>query len=463
MVTATGFFSTVPSIDLLVGRLMAAERQPLERLRAQQSGLATRAAVLTDLKGLLASLESVVRELAKSDATSVFRSRSVTSSDTSKVSATVDASASSASYAIEVTQLAKAHRVASARQSSSTASLGLSGTVQVNGVQVVINAGNDSLEGIRDAINGAAYAQGQEVVATIVDNTLVLERATTGAGNTIAAPDVSGDVLQALGVLDGTGAFANELQAAQDAVFTVNGLGVTSPKNSGISHAIGGVTLDLKGETTAPVTLTVSTDTTAITGKVRSFLTALNNVGSYLRSKTRAADSGLGLDRGPLAGDPVFAGLRLALLAEVTGQVDGLGPGSPSYLTDLGVTFGKDLQVTLTDSTRLEQLLRDTPAQVAAVFNSADGIATRLVALLEPYTATSGIVDDTVEAVHGQQNTLDGRIRQAEERLRHRQEYLRSQLMAMQETLSLLQQQQWYVSSLVNFVGSQAPAFPGLP
>src|SRR4029079_1618395 len=69
--------------------------------------------------------------------------------------------------------------------------------------------------------------------------------------------------------------------AAQDAAGTVNGVAFSSSSNT-VTSAISGVTLNLMGTTpSAPLTLTVDparVDPDAIVGKVKTFVTAYNDV-----------------------------------------------------------------------------------------------------------------------------------------------------------------------------------------
>jgi flagellar hook-associated protein 2 len=83
---------------------------------------------------------------------------------------------------------------------------------------------------LRDAINAAnAGADATGVTATIVsisatEQVLILSADATGTDAGISAADSSGTVLQSLGLLDGSGALKNELQAAQNAELLVDGL-----------------------------------------------------------------------------------------------------------------------------------------------------------------------------------------------------------------------------------------------
>jgi flagellar hook-associated protein 2 len=96
----------------------------------------------------------------------------------------------------------------------------------------------DSLSDIAAEINKAAYAEGNEVKASIIDRRLVLQPALSGAAHILQASDDSGTVLQSLGVLTGAGAFKNynpATESARDAIFTVNGIQIQRSKNTDIT------------------------------------------------------------------------------------------------------------------------------------------------------------------------------------------------------------------------------------
>jgi flagellar capping protein FliD len=101
------------------------------------------------------------------------------------------------------------------------------------GPTIPVTAGS-SLNSIRDAINTASYADGNQVSASIVDHTLILTSARTGSSSRIALADSSGSVLSSLGLMKPSATEAESL--ATDKGATAFGTGALA------SFVGGGVT-----------------------------------------------------------------------------------------------------------------------------------------------------------------------------------------------------------------------------
>ncbi|HEX7557176.1 MAG TPA: flagellar cap protein FliD N-terminal domain-containing protein, partial [Leptolinea sp.] len=82
-----------------------------------------------------------------------------------------------------------------------------------------------SLVDINSAINGATYAEGNEIVSSIIDNTLVMKNQSTGVAHVMQASEGTGGILASLGVL--TGGLINTTVSAVDASFSVNNMPMT--------------------------------------------------------------------------------------------------------------------------------------------------------------------------------------------------------------------------------------------
>ncbi|MFQ5612180.1 MAG: flagellar filament capping protein FliD [Anaerolineae bacterium] len=106
----------------------------------------------------------------------------------------------------------------------------------------------DSLNDIKGKINLVDYegAGVEAVVATVVDNKLVLTSANTGTNAAISYTDGTGG---------GDGLGFSQAQAAEDASLAVNGVSVTRQGNTGLNDVISGLTLNLKKEATTQLTV----------------------------------------------------------------------------------------------------------------------------------------------------------------------------------------------------------------
>jgi flagellar capping protein FliD len=226
---------------------------------------------------------------------------------------------------------------------------------------ITINAVSASRAETIDLINDALTTAGldTDVIASLNDNNeLVFTRLDTGSASSleISLVDVSGtagstelglaDVTEAgldgfgLNIAEGdvTGSVRLEQTiAAQDALFTVNGLAVTRSSNL-VTGVVAGTTLNLKGVTAGPVTLSITKDSTALSTKISTFVDSYNALKALADELTAFdPDAGSNGEGSLLTGDST---LRLAV-AEINrvlrSAVTGL-TGSVRTLSDIGIT-----------------------------------------------------------------------------------------------------------------------------
>ncbi len=232
--------------------LIAAKRIPVDRIEADMASNQERITALQELRTLLDGLQSSLSGLygartidnsgdifsQKSAFASTSRSDGQAASQAGNlIGVTVSPTASSGITEVEILQTARAHRIASETFSSTTDDLGtasggaagsISGTFQINGTEIQVLA-SDSLNDLADRINNAnTGVNATGVSASIVsvsssEHILVLTSDETGVDMTL--DNETGGVLASLGIsADGGATFLNELQAAQKAQLSVNGL-----------------------------------------------------------------------------------------------------------------------------------------------------------------------------------------------------------------------------------------------
>lgn len=258
-------------------------------------------------------------------------------------------------------------------------------------------------------------------------------------------------ILDEIEIYDDTSQYGiNLTQAGIDATFTIDGVPVTRASNTGLSDVISGLSVDLKAPTSSPATLTVTSNTADVRSKIDAFLAALNDLTSYIRAKSSVTKVGETYTRGGLAGYYAYTSLRAELINAVIGKVVS-STSSYSYLSEIGITMNSDMQFVVSDSAALSAALGNDIASVAALFNAdANGIANRIVALLTPYTETSGWLDDETAGLNDEIGDVDERIAQMEERLTLREQQLRTQYLALQKMLAGLMAQQSALQSVAN-------------
>jgi flagellar hook-associated protein 2 len=235
---------------------------------------------------------------------------------------------------------------------------------------VTLDAKDQSLQGIRDAINKANIG----VTATIVSDGgdtpyhLVLTSNKTGANTTmkIGVAGVDGQAadanVAALMGYDPAGTQGlTQTSGAQDTKLTMNGISVTS-KSTTVTDAIQGVSLTVGGIGSS--SLTVAKDTSSVKESINAFVKAYNDLNSTIAKMTSYnADTKTG---GLLQGDSSVRSIQTQLRRQLSATVEGLG-GDLTNLTQVGITFDKDGSLTV-DSTKLSDAMTNNFDDIGGLF-----------------------------------------------------------------------------------------------
>lgn len=445
MAGVTGIGSGI-DIDSIVAGMVAAERAPKEsQLATLEKKTTTQITAIGALKGAISEFQTALGALNKPD---LFQARSASSSKSDLVGVTAGTTAGAGSYQVEVKSLASSSKVALAAVSNTAdaparfakgalqISLGVPGDPPSSeSFSVNIDDSNNTLSGMRDAINAAGKDMG--VSATIVTDEhgsrLVLSSTKTGAGRdiTVAATDAgpleSGQLSLSTLAFDGsassTGAGPRILSTAQSAELYVDGLKVVSESNK-VSGAIDGVTLDLKAKTPVgePLTIGVSEDKAGVKKQIQSFVDSYNKLIGVINAQTKVTS--VGEDKAPVTGALVGDATARSLLNTIRNElVNVQGDGAIRALTDIGITTQKDGTLAI-DSTKLDKAMANNFAELPALFTGEQGLATRLDNKLKPYTETGGILEqrnkamtETISKIDDQKEDLTRRIASLQERL----------------------------------------------
>lgn len=143
-----------------------------------------------------------------------------------------------------------------------------------------------------------------------------------------------------------------ELQAARDAIFTLDGITQTRSTNT-VSDALTGVTLNLASTTVTPESFTVRRDDDQIVSAVQGLVEAYNGVFEAVRSEqTFDAET---LEAGLLLGDRTANTILARLRQTLSQQVSGTGSAYDSLAT-LGMTSSRTGGLSL-NVTELRQAL----------------------------------------------------------------------------------------------------------
>ena len=388
-ITATGIGSGL-DVESLVSQLVLSDVQPVEnRLNTKE---ATYLAQLTAYGSVKSSLAKFQTAAASASAASQYTGKLASTSSSDAVTATADPSAAVADYTVDVVSLATAQSLASGAFSATTETLGtgtltislgtvtydsvagsVTGFTQKSGtsaVSVVIDSSNNTLTGVRDALNAAGAGLNASVVNDGSGYRLVIQSNTTGAENAISiSVDDTGDSNSTdnagLSQLAFNESAANILQTGSgaDAAIKINGLDVTSPSNT-VSGAVEGVSFMLKKITSSAATVAITKDTAKATAGMNGLINGFNQLNAELNSLT--AYNAAASRSSVLTGDATLRNLASNVRASLNAAVANSG-GQYSTLAELGITTNViDGSLSL-NNTKFAAILENDATDVAKV------------------------------------------------------------------------------------------------
>lgn len=317
----------------------------------------------TDLQTLYSGLSSLSTAVVNSLSTSAFATRSASISSSGDVSAssalsmTIKNGAATGDHTLTIGQLATAHKVSSTAQSSQTDELGYSGTFSIGlsggATSDITVTSTMSLQDVVDAIN--AQTSTTNVQASIVQvSSTSYQMVLTGTEDAadITYSSTSGDdIMNELGVTDSSGSFADVIQEAQSAEFTLDGISMTRDTND-ISDVLSGVTFSLLQATPDGTSLNISieTDTSQIESALETFVTNYNAFRDEVIAQQATATDGTADSSAVLFGDGTMRNIMDALQNALNSTVGDM------TMADLGLSFNENNELELDTSTLSEIL-----------------------------------------------------------------------------------------------------------
>lgn len=441
-------------VNGIVSQLMSVEQRPLKLIDLKEASYQAQLSAFGALKGGLSSLQNAAIGMSSEIR---FQSFKATSSDTSILSASAASTAAAGTYSVEISKLAQAQKLAAAGKTNLTDTFGTgtltfdfgttSGAVFIsNGSPsrtVTIDGTNNTLGGIRDAINAAGIG----VTASIVNDggatpyRLVLSSNTTGLSNSMKI-SVAGDAALSTLLAYDPGGVKNltETVNAQNAEMKVNGLSVTKTTNT-VSDAINGVTLNLLKTTTSAISVTVARDSSAITSALDAFVKAFNDANKTLRDVS-AYDANT-KQAAILQGDSAVRTIQNQMRSLLNTPQSGV-TGSYTTLSQIGVSFLKDGSLAI-DSGKLQNAITSDMAGVSSVVvatgKSAKTLLDNVLGASGTIASRSDGINRNIKDLDSQRAVLNRRLLGIEQRYRTQFTTLDTLIGNMTQTSNFLSQQ----------------------
>lgn len=414
-------------LEALVQNLLAAESRPIQLLESRKANIDLKISGFGQVQSALSEFQSAVSTLNTADA---FRAVSATSSDESVLVATAAQSAVPGSNVVVVTQLAQNNKQATQSFTSDSEVIGtgqLSFTVGSETFNVDITSETNTLAQIRDAIN--ADNDNNSVQASIINidegSKLILTATESGAANqiNIAVTDDDGNNADDAG-LSRLIFGIQEIDAAQDATFEVDGFAVTRPSNQ-ISDVIQGVTLELSGLGTA--TVSASEDLGVAKSSIEAFVSAYNTLTATLAAQRDST----------LSGENTLINIE-SRIRNLFSQSYNDSSSNINYLFQVGLSFDRDGILSF-DTEEFDTVIATDFSEIQNIFTNSDtGFITLLEDVVEGYTESEGILTSRTDGLNDEKESIDEDIERIEIRLESVEARLRAQFGSLDGLLSQL-------------------------
>jgi len=300
------------------------------------------------------------------------------------------------------------------------------GEFRINGVSISFNTADDSLADVVKRINEA----GAGVTASFdsENDRLVLTNSKTGDIG-MALEDVTGNFLNATGVLGGS------LSRGDNLEYSINNGPTRISQSNVISATSSGITgLTVTALKTGSFNVDVSSDTDKVKSAITGFVEEYNRLQGQIGTETASSTDADGkVTAGTLAGQSDVGDISNQLRSVVNGSIAGLD-AVMNQLDDLGITSnGTDDKITVSDSTKLEEALRDNLSAVKALFlDESNGIAVKLASFLDRTVGDEGTLITRQGNLSDQIADIDDNIEQLERTVQSNKERMVNQFIQME-------------------------------
>ncbi|MCX7908917.1 MAG: flagellar filament capping protein FliD [Ignavibacteria bacterium] len=432
--------------ELLVEAYKRTQSGKLNQLKEKKTSLEKKSTFFSTLRSKINNLVSQIDKFTSTNASNLFITRRVISSDSSIVSATATGDALIGVNSVKVNRLASNDLLISAQLSASQnfAATGSNLTFKINGKDVTVSinpntTNEDALKQIASAINNTSDINATASVIKDTNSTvrLTITAKNTGAENKITFDDNGSGVLVALGFnnVDPNSNVRTPVQSGNqyahfkiadvsqlDSEAEINGITVIRSSNS-LTDVIQGVTINLlkvQNSSDQPVTLTTEVDVSAVQSLLSPLLNAYNDVLQYLNN-----------NKSLLRDEPLLRNLISNLRVISSQAVSTSASGNPQYLSEIGIKTNSDGTLSISNLTKLQEALVSDYKKVADLFTTSDSFVNKLNSVIGLLSGDTNYITNKTTLVQQQIFEMQKRISEFESKIdiqaeNYKNEYFRS-------------------------------------
>ncbi|MCB0352785.1 MAG: flagellar filament capping protein FliD [Bdellovibrionales bacterium] len=469
LISFSGLASGIDSaalIDALIDRQRQARIVPFEN---QITTFQETNSALEDLSSLLTNLKDAAEKFRVVNGGAL--SKSASSSDETRVSASASNSAKTGSYSLNVLQLASNatfsfnDRFAStdsalnssindgAPAGDRTVSFTLGNGASADAVDIELTSSTTASDFVNDF-----NSQTDKATASLVNvgtesspsYAIVITSNSEGTDDgSITLDSVGSEVLTA-----GSGAFGSyELDQAEDLLFTVDGISGTFTRSGNtVNDVIDGLTFTAEGIGSAKISITADSSNTE--AKVQEFVDAYNEIVEFIKENDLVTQEQNGEDItnifGALSGtsldENVLSSIRSAFSSSsLSGEL-------VNTLADLGVTTERDGTLSF-DSDTFQQALSDDSNAVGTILGNLGETLGGVSGTIAQFTRYNGLFDQAISSNSTQVTSLQDQIGELEKGLSEQRSALESRFARLEAQIGQLQNTQSSLASILSGIG----------
>lgn len=312
---------------------------------------------------------------------------------------------------------------------ATTAKVSASGTMKltVDSQSYDLTLTDNSLTGLRDAINGL----GAGVTAAIVTN---------GSSNYVTVTSNSTGALSKLSLAEGSSSETAMLQnknMGSDASFKLDGIAIKHKSNL-INDVVSGLTFTLKDTSNTSIKVTVAADSSQLSSAISSFVSSYNSMSNLVLAQ-------VGSNAGLLTGDGIVRDIQYDMRLLSSYASDGV----MKSLSDTGVKFDETGKLTF-DTDQFNSLSASQIQGAIAFFGSSTtgfgALAKKFDLLTDPITGAVKLEQDGLSQTD---KNLQTQISTLEERINTFQSDMLNRLQAADAVLAGLESQQAVLTATI--------------
>ena len=391
-------------VDELVTALVDAKKitntKREDKITANTAVITAYSTLQTKLKALQTAADVLSNPRVTSTTTDAFDTKTTLSRESGSIAAaslygvSTDSSAVAGSYSLTINRIASTDSITSSTVFTDTGTshpVTTNGDLILNGTTVSLTS-SMTLTQIKDTINdlaGTTKVRASVIQAGTNNYQLVLKA--TETGNAIDLTGSTTSVLTDLGV-----AASGATDTSLSAEVILDGVTAYRSTNS-ISDLIPGLSFQLyQADADKPVTLTVDNDLSTISDKVAAFISAYNDIVTYVKEQRKVSSDGTVGEDQVLHNDNLLLTVYRKLQSIFGSGSAGVDSGALKSLGDVGIDLSSDGTLSVTDDNKFEDALLSNLDQVRDLFGFNGNASSGLSVVDRPNDIPASVLGQTV-------------------------------------------------------------------